>query len=152
MPSWSEIEAEAPDLAKRARGFLEGHTHLTMATLRKDGSPRISGTEIQMRDGEIYFGSMWKGVKALDLLRDPRFAIHSGSADPDDGWEGDAKIAGTAIEDEEAREARKEPGEEDYHLFRAEITELVVVGLNDERTKMVIESWHPGRGVERRER
>ena len=152
MASWGEIESEAPELAKRGRAFLEAHTHLTMATLRKDGSPRISGTEIQMRDGEIYFGSMWRAVKALDLRRDPRFAIHSGSPDPDEGWEGDAKISGTAIEDEEAKDARREPGEEDYHLFRADITELVVVGLNDERTKMVIESWHPGRGVERRER
>jgi len=152
VASWSEIESEAPELAKRAHAFLDGHTHLTIATLRKDGSPRISGTEIQMRDGEIYFGSMWKGVKALDLLRDPRFAIHSGSKDPDDGWAGDAKIAGTAIEDDEAKEARREQGEEDYHLFRADITELVVVGLDEERTKMVIESWHPGRGVERRER
>jgi hypothetical protein len=155
MASWSEIEAAAPDLAKRARGFLEAHTHLTLATLRRDGSPRISGSEIQLDDGELWFGSMWKAVKALDLLRDPRFALHSGSAVPDGGWEGDAKLAGTAIEvdDAEVKAARGGgAGDGNYHLFRADIAELVVVGLNDERTKMVIESWHPGRGVERRER
>ena len=153
VASWSEIEAEAPDLASRARGFLTAHTHLTIATLRKDGSPRISGTEIQLGDGEIWFGSMWRAVKALDLLRDPRFAIHSGSEDPDAGWEGDAKFAGEAIEvhDAEVKRARGGPNSE-YHLFRADITELVVVGLNEERTRMVIDSWHPGRGVERRER
>ena len=152
MASWSEIEAEAPELAARARGFLEARKHLTIATLRRDGSPRISGIEIQLSDGEVFFGSMLDAVKAQDLRRDPRFALHSGSPSPDDGWEGDAKIAGTAIEDDEAKAARREPGEGDYHLFRAEISELVVVGLNPERTKMVIESWHPGRGVERRER
>src|SRR6187455_3746381 len=97
MASWSGVEAQAPELAGLARGFLDAHTHKTMATLRRDGSPRISGTETNFRDGEVYIGSMWKAVKALDLQRDPRFAIHSGSADPSD-WRGDAKIAGRAQE------------------------------------------------------
>jgi hypothetical protein len=153
VASWSQIEAEVPDLAQRARGFLEAHTHLTLATLRRDGSPRISGSEIQLGDGELWFGSMWRAVKALDLLRDPRFALHSGSADPDEGWKGDAKLAGTAVEvdDAEAKKARG-GGIGEYHLFRADITELVVVGLNDERTKMVIELWRPDGSVKRTER
>ncbi|HEX6117738.1 MAG TPA: hypothetical protein VFY99_11620 [Solirubrobacterales bacterium] len=94
-------------------------------------------------------------MKALDLRRDPRFALHSGSAVPEGGWEGDAKLAGRAIEvdDSDLKRARGGgSGDGDYHLFRADITELVVVGLNDGRTRMVIEAWHPGRGVERRER
>ena len=33
------------------------------------------------------------------------------------------------------------------HLFRIDLTEVVVVGLNDARDRMVIESWHEGRGV-----
>jgi hypothetical protein len=86
-------------------------------------------------------------VKALDLQRDPRFALHSGSPDPDKGWSGDAKVAGRAIE-LEPKEHMGRPA----HFFRADITELVVVHLNDERTKLLIDSWHPGRGVERRER
>ena len=154
MASWSEIEAEVPDLAARARKLLEAHEHLTIATLRKDGGPRISGTEIQLADGELWFGSMWKAVKALDLRRDPRFAIHSGSEAPK-GWEGDAKLAGRALEvdDPELKKARGGgTGGAEYHLFRADITELVVVSVNDTRTKLVIESWHPGRGLERRER
>ena len=155
MASWAEVEREAPELAGAARGFLAAHKHLTLATVRRDGSPRISGSEIQLADGELWFGSMWKAMKALDLRRDPRFAIHSGSPDPDDGWEGDAKLAGRAVEvdDPELKRARGgEAGDEDYHLFRADIEELVVVRLNDARDKLVIESWHPGRGVERVER
>lgn len=145
---WADVESEAPDLAARAAAFLAAHTHLTLATLRRDGSPRISGTEIQMRDGEIFIGSMREAMKARDLKRDPRFALHSGSDDPDyddprAGWQGDAKIAGTAHEVEH---------EEDHHLFRFDITELVVVHLNDDHTKMVVESWHEGRGTSRIER
>src|SRR3712207_192462 len=90
MPSWSFVEAEAPELAALARGFLDAYVHKTLATLRRDGSPRISGTEVVFSEGELWLGSMWHSSKALDLLRDPRFALHSGSADPPD-WAGDAK-------------------------------------------------------------
>ena len=106
MASWRELEESEPEFAARARGFLDAHVHKTMATLRRDGSPRISGTEATFVDGELWFGSMWQAVKALDLLRDPRVALHSGSGDPPD-WAGDAKVAGRAIEvdDDERRAA-----------------------------------------------
>ena len=135
MSSWAEIEAEAPDLCSLARRFLDAHKHKTIATLRRDGSPRISGIEVEFSGGDLYFGSMLHAVKALDLRRDPRFALHSGSADD---WEGDAKIAGLAHEVEH---------DGDHHRFRADITELSVVRLGDPKDHLVIESWHPGRGV-----
>jgi Pyridoxamine 5'-phosphate oxidase len=155
MPSWSAVEAEAPELAARARQIFDAHTHKTLATLRRDGSPRISGTEVEIADGEMWFGGMWKSVKALDLQRDPRFALHSGSDDPPD-WRADAKVAGRVeeIEDPERKAAiiggDAPPGP--AHLFRADITELVVTGLGDPPDHIVIESWHEGRGVTRRVR
>jgi hypothetical protein len=147
MASWSKFEEEAPELAARAREFLQAHTHLTLATLRRDGSPRISGTECEIVDGELQFGAMWRGVKALDLLRDPRFALHSGSPDPPE-WPGDAKVAGTVSET--IIESEEHGGQ--YHRFRCDISEAVVLGLNEERTKMVIDSWHEGRGLSHLER
>jgi hypothetical protein len=154
MPSWSEVEAEAPELAARAREIFDARKHKTLATLRRDGSPRISGTEIQFADGELWFGSMARAVKALDLRRDPRFAIHSGSGDLPE-WRADAKVAGRVEEvaDPQRRAARLgDAAEGGSHLFRADITELVVTGLGDPPDHLVIESWHPGRGVTRRER
>ena len=147
MASWSAFEAEAPEFAARVRERLEAHRHRTLATLRADGSPRISGIECEIDDGQLQFGSMWRGVKALDLLRDPRFALHSGTDDPDD-WPGEAKVAGTV----RAETRQSETDGEQYHLFRADITEAVMVFLNDERTKLVVESWHEGRGLSRIER
>jgi hypothetical protein len=138
MASWSEVEREAPELAARARACFDAFTHKTMATLRRDGSPRISGTEVEFSDGEAWIGSMSRAVKALDLQRDPRFAIHSGSPDPPD-WPGDAKIAGRA---EEVTEVGA-----DSHRFRLDIAELVVVRLGDPADHLVIEAWHEGRGV-----
>jgi Pyridoxamine 5'-phosphate oxidase len=155
MASWSEVEAEAPDLVALARGFFDAHVHKTLATVRRDGSPRISGTEVQFSDGELWFGGMWQSVKALDLQRDPRFALHSGS-DDQPGWTGDAKAAGRVEEvtDPERKAAvigaDAPPGPS--HLFRADLTELVVVHLGDPADHLVIEAWHEGRGVTRTER
>jgi hypothetical protein len=146
MASWREFEAQAAELAAAVRARFEAHTHMTIATLRRDGSPRISGTECKIEDGQLRFGAMWHSVKALDLLRDPRFALHSGSSDPPD-WDGDAKVAGTV-----RAEVRESPEHGRYHLFTAEVDEAVVVRLNDARDRLVIESWHDGRGVSRLER
>jgi pyridoxamine 5'-phosphate oxidase-like protein len=144
VASWSEVEAEAPELTALARGFFDAHKHLTLATLRRDGSPRISGIEVEFEDGELVIGSMWRAVKALDLQRDPRFALHSASEDPD-VWKGDAKVAGT-MEEVDPPEGSKS------HRFRADITELVVVRHGDPRDHIVIESWHAGEGLKRKKR
>jgi hypothetical protein len=155
MASWRQVEAEAPALAARARELFDANKHKTLATLRKDGSPRISGSEIIFADGELWFGSMWRAVKALDLQRDPRFALHSASDGAD--FKGDAKIAGRVeeVSSDEVKQAvvqgNAPPGP--MHLFRADITELVVIGLGgDPPDHMVIESWHAGRGVTTRRR
>ncbi|HEV8249520.1 MAG TPA: pyridoxamine 5'-phosphate oxidase family protein [Gaiellaceae bacterium] len=154
MPSWGEVEAEAPDLAALARGFFDRHVHKLLATLRRDGSPRISGIETTFAGGELWLGMMWRSVKALDLLRDPRFALHSGSDDPP-GWPGDAKVAGRAEEVTDPERAAVVTGNAPSgpaHVFRCDVTELVVVRLNESRDRLIIESWHPGRGIERQER
>ncbi len=82
MPSWSEIEAEVPDQAARAHAFFDAFAHETLATLRRDGSPRISAVEVDFVDGDVRIGSWWQAAKARDLQRDAGFALHSGSADP----------------------------------------------------------------------
>jgi len=152
MSSWREIETEAPELAALALGFFDAFKHKTLATLRKDGSPRISGSEIQFADGELWFGSMWQAQKALDLRRDPRFALHSGSADPP-AWSGDAKVAGRAEESTEPQRIGAINSDEappgPSHLFRADVTELVVVRLGDPADHLIIESWRVGRGLTR---
>ena len=138
MASWSEFEAEAPELAARVRDRLDAHKHKTIATLRRDGSPRISGTETELSDGELWIGSMRDALKALDLQRDARFALHSGSDEPDD-WTGDAKLAGIA------EEVTVADGKS--HRFRLDLTEVSTVGLDDERKHLIIEVWTPGQDV-----
>jgi hypothetical protein len=148
MPSWSDFEAAAPELAARVRGRLDAHTHKTLATVRADGAPRISGTESQFIDGELWIGSMEGARKARDLQRDPRFALHSGSDEPD-AWQGDAKLAGVVEEITDPDRVREINGGEHSgsHLFRLDLREVSTVGLDDARTMLVIEVWTPERGV-----
>src|SRR5690242_4842184 len=76
MASWREVEREVPDLAARVRATFLVAKHATMATLRVDGAPRISGTEVDFHDdGELRIGSMPGARKARDLQRDPRMAL-----------------------------------------------------------------------------
>jgi hypothetical protein len=138
VASWSEFEAEAPELAARVRERLDAHGHKTIATIRRDGAPRISGTETELSDGELWIGSMLDALKARDLQRDPRFALHSASEDPD-VWTGDAKLAGFA-------EEVSAPGATS-HRFRLDLHEVSTVGLDEERKFLLIDIWKPGEPV-----
>ncbi|MDF2704943.1 pyridoxamine 5'-phosphate oxidase family protein [Nonomuraea muscovyensis] len=152
MASWQEFERQAPELAKVIRALMDTYQHKVLATLRKDGSPRVSGTEADFRHGELWLGSMRGAVKALDLRRDPRMALHVTSASPDpsdpSSWEGDAKLAGRAVEvtDEEVIASFELPGT-GSHLFRVELTEVVWTRV--EGDDLVIDSWREGVGVRR---
>lgn len=66
-------------------------------TLWRDGSPRMSGIEVDISGGEVWLGSMPGAMKARDLLRDGRVALHSAAVDPE-MTTGDAKLAGRALE------------------------------------------------------
>jgi hypothetical protein len=150
MASWSDFQAAAPELAEVVRARLDAHAHKTLATVRRDGSPRISGTETVLKDGELWIGSMWQALKARDLRRDPRFALHSGSDEPAD-WTGDAKLAGIAEEVTDPERIRAinggnaPPGPS--HLFRLDLREVSTVGLDERRKALVIEIWTPEGGV-----
>jgi hypothetical protein len=138
VAAWSEFEAQAPELAARVRERLDAHGHKTIATIRRDGSPRISGTETEFSDGELWIGSMRDALKARDLQRDPRFALHTASEDPEI-WTGDAKLAGVA-EEVSAADASS-------HRFRLDLREGSTVGLDEARKHLIIEVWKPGEGV-----
>jgi Pyridoxamine 5'-phosphate oxidase len=150
MAAWQDVEQAAPEFAQRVRALFDAHRHKTIATLRADGAPRISGIETVFEDGELVFGSMPNARKGADLRRDPRFALHSATVDPVEGaeakWPGEAKISGRAM----AAGPITDGPEGDK--FRADIAEVVHTHLNDEATLLVVEWWTPARGLRRVER
>jgi len=159
MATWDEFAAAAPQLAGGVRAALDKNVNKLLATLRRDGSPRISGIETTFRDGQLWLGMMPQSMKALDLRRDPRMALHSASEDPGEAlaaWVGDAKLAGRAVEvtDPSVLEAFRSPDQPPgpFHLFRVEVAEVVLTRIGDPPDHLVIELWRDGEGLRRFER
>jgi hypothetical protein len=150
MVAWRDVELAEPEFAHRVRALFDAHRHKTIATLRADGSPRISGIEAAFEEGELVFGSMPNSRKGADLGRDPRFAVHSATVDPVEGseaqWPGEAKISGRAIAAPRMSEGA------DGHRFHADIADVVHTHLNEEATRLVVEWWTPTHGLRRIER
>jgi hypothetical protein len=155
MPAWGEIEQAEPEFAQRVRRLFDAGRHKTIATLRADGSPRISGIECEFTDGELRFGSMPGARKLADLRRDPRFALHGPTFHPEEGkeaeWSGEAKVAGRAVSEGPiaSDDASEQP---DGEMFVADVSEVVVTGLDAGATKLVVEWWTADGGLRRIER
>jgi hypothetical protein len=150
MTAWQDVERTVPEFAQRIRTLFDAHRHKTIATLRADGAPRISGIEAVFEGGELAFGSMPNARKGADLRRDPRFALHSATVDPIEGseaqWPGEAKISGRAIATGAISDGP------DGERFQADIAEVVHTHLNETGTLLVVEWWTPARGLRRIER
>jgi hypothetical protein len=150
VTTWDEVERAEPEFARRVRGLFDAHRHKTIATVRADGSPRISGIEAAFENGELTFGSMPDSRKGADLHRDPRFALHSATTDPVRGseaeWPGEAKISGRAIAVDRAVDGQG------ADLFRADVAEVVHTHLDENATMLVVEWWTPTSGLRREER
>lgn len=157
MASWAEVRKESPELAAAVQARFEAHGLAYMATLRRDGSPRISGIESQFGE-EVWLGMMPGSRKVADLLGDPRLALHSANVDKDVA-EGDAKISGRAeLLDESSLEAFKAHvrsgggavPDGSFPLFRVDVGEVSF--LRPAGDHLVIEWWREGDGLHRVER
>jgi hypothetical protein len=153
MASFADLDAAEPAFATRVRAAFDAHGHKFLATLRADGSPRISGIEMHFVDGEPWLAGMPGSVKFADLRRDPRFALHSGSDEPD-AFTADAKLAGRAAEvtapDVRQRYVVEAGVPEElggFVLFRVDVDQVVLTALNDQKTALVISSWRPEAGL-----
>ena len=159
MTRWRDVEQSEPEFAQRVRALFAGRRHHTMATVRADGAPRISGIEVAFRDGELGFGSMPHARKGADLARDPRLALHSATTDPAEGeeaqWPGEAKISGRAVLAPPAPAGSEPPAESEGppgDRYRIDITDVVHTHLDEKATRLVVEWWTPAHGLRRVER
>ncbi len=156
VTAWKAIEQAEPEFAARVRRLFEAGRHKTIATLRANGSPRISGIECEFTDGQLRFGSMTGARKGADLRRDPRFALHGPTFHPEEGkeseWPGEAKITGRAIPDGPVVSDDGADPPPEGESFVADITEVVLTGLDEAATKLVVQWWTPEHGLRRVER
>ena len=149
MTSWRSFEQQAPELAAAVRARFAAEKHHVLATLRADGAPRVSGTEVGFAHDELFLGSMPGARKARDLQRDPRCAIHAHTGDSTMAG-GDAKVSGRAVEalDEQtlARFRAAEQPAGPYHLFLLDLTEAVLTSVDGD--ELVVQLWRPGQSVQ----
>jgi hypothetical protein len=161
MASFADVENVEPDLADRVRAILSSTSNAVLGTIRRDGSPRLSGADPYFHDGQLRIWSMPRARKGQDLRRDPRVAVHSipwdsrklrdGAADV---GEADAKVSGTAalVWDAGALSAfrvwlRSERGVEqleDWDLFTIDIDALTVISVDN--GQLVVERWSTAEG------
>ncbi|WP_327684784.1 pyridoxamine 5'-phosphate oxidase family protein [Streptomyces sp. NBC_00467] len=144
--TWAGFHAAEPEFAATVQSRFERYKHHVLATLRKDGSPRVTGLEVAFRSGELWLGMMPDSRKAQDLKRDPRFAVHANPG-PDDSMDGgDVRISGRALEVTDPAEIAAFVAEvgppEPFHLFRVELGEVVRTSV--EGQELVVQSWNPG--------
>jgi hypothetical protein len=151
MATWQQIAEQEPEFAARVQALFAVHKHKVIATLRSDGSPRISGIEAEFVDGQVRVGMMPGSLKSSDVLRDPRVALHGPmvDADPEDpsSWAGDVKLSGRAVPVDKPVDATQEGS-----YFHLDIDEVSHVKVGRPADHLVIESWHTGRGLQRRTR
>ncbi|MFD6726158.1 pyridoxamine 5'-phosphate oxidase family protein [Streptomyces sp. NPDC060131] len=146
--NWAGFAAAEPGLAGTVEARFGAYPHHVLATLRKGGSPRTAGLEVRFLTGELWLGMMPDSLKALDLRRDPRFALQANPGDGTGMGGGDVRIAGRAVEVEDPRTkagyVREVEPPEPFHLFRTELTEVVRTRVEDDKY-LVVEIWQPGR-------
>lgn len=125
MATWATLEAEAPDLAAAGRQlFYQFGVGLGfLATVRKDGGPRLHPICPIITDGGLYT-FLGQSPKCRDLRRDGRYALHAFLPEAVDD---EFYVTGQATEiaDPATREAVKAAYhaavEDDHVLFALEI-------------------------------
>lgn len=151
MATWQEFTEAAPALAEAVHARLTAHKHHVLATLRADGSPRVSGTEVETFRGLLVLGSMPGARKARDLQRDSRYSLHSNPGHHTMVG-GDAKISGRARELAGAEKQTildsypENPGD-DAHIFELGVDEVVLTTVSDDG--LHVDLWRPGADVTR---
>ena len=164
MTSWTDFDRAEPEFAARARALISATTNCVLATIRADGSPRVSGIDPFFFEGRLLLGSMPNSRKAADLHRDPRMALHGipwesrkvkeGAEDP---GAGDVKLTGRAVSIDDPAEVTRifarywseagvdsPPDDGQGELFIVELETVVTIGVDDDQ--LVIERWSAADG------
>jgi Pyridoxamine 5'-phosphate oxidase len=157
---WSEVEQRQPRLAEVGRQRLIEPGVVLVATIRRDGAPRLSPVEPLIMDGSLWLSMMWRSTKAADLLRDRRILVHS-IVTSREGTAGEFKLRGTARAEDDlavqrryasnaARELGWDPQPGRFHLFDVGIDEVTFICYDQATGDQHVARWPPPREFIRR--
>jgi hypothetical protein len=154
---WREFEGVAPELAALGKARFDQSRVALIATIRRDGSPRISPIEPYFVLGHLLLGVMTRSAKSRDLARDARCAIHSSITDIN-GSEGDFRLHGRAnLVTDEIRDSAYDAWWKAHPADACVVLSVAIdaasfVAWDIAQGEMTLTSWSPGPGqtVERR--
>jgi hypothetical protein len=106
MATWQEFEDQAPELAAEGRRLLYqyGPGLGFLATVRKDGGPRLHPFCPVLAEGGLWGFILRESPKCHDLLRDGRYAAH---AFPSDEVDDEFYVTGRAVSCDDDLELRE---------------------------------------------
>jgi hypothetical protein len=147
---WRDLEQGAPELARLGLARLHAAGVAMLGTVRPDGSPRISPIEPHLVRGQLLVGAMTWSTKAADLLRDPRYVLHSAVTGPDSG-EGELKLHGSAVPASPSLRAAAQAWwsgqpREQAAVFSLRIGTALFIEWDIESTLMTVHRWSPRGG------
>lgn len=152
---WSEMQSNQPRLAELGRERLLAPGVVLVATIRRDGTPRLSPVEPLVLDGDLWLSMMWGSTKAADIARDPRILVHSVITGRD-GAEGEYKVRGTARAQEDPVVQRRyadavakslgwRPETGRFHLFTVDLHDVTFIRYVDATGDQYVTRWPQGR-------
>lgn len=155
---WDEFVAACPEIGQLADRRFRDDELVFLGTVRPDGSARVSPCELDLVDGELMLGMMWRSQKALDLLRDARVTVHSATGDRMNPG-GDVKLRGAVREivDAPTRERYRQailerigwaPDEPEFHVFALDVEHAAFIRFGEDALGLV---WSPDTGLQTRE-
>jgi hypothetical protein len=157
---WSELERAQPGLARLGQERLLTPGVVLVATIRRDGSPRLSPVEPFVMDDDLWLSMLWRSTKAADLLLDQRILVHS-IVTGRDGGEGEFKIRGTARAEHDPGVRRRyadavtaalgwSPTPGRFHLFAVSLGEVTFIRYDEASGDQHVAMWPPAREFIRR--
>ncbi len=157
---WADLERHQPRLEEVARRRLLEPGVVLVATVRRDGTPRLSPVEPWLMGGELWLSMLWGSLKAHDLQRDPRILVHS-IVTGREGGEGELKVRGLAVPEEDAEVQERyaadvtrhlgwSPVPGRFHLFRVDLESVAFVRYDHPTGDQFTAIWPPAREFVRR--
>ncbi|WP_262851080.1 pyridoxamine 5'-phosphate oxidase family protein [Mumia quercus] len=157
---WSDLVSRQPRLADAARRRLLDPGVVLLASVRRDGTPRVSPVEPFVLGDDLLLSMLWGSTKAKDVSHDPRILVHSIVTGPE-GTDGELKLRGRAVpvddRDVQSRYAeavgealgwRPQPGR--FHLFRVDVEHVAFVRWDSSANDQLVTTWPPGKEYVRR--
>ena len=136
--SWGDVARSAPDLGRHVEERMGEPKVCYLATLRRDGWPRVHPVLVRFRDGRMVVTMYPNSPKGHDIRRNGRYAVHGMVEDPY-GGRGEVLMTGTAV----ATDATPADIERGWVAFELLVGEVLATQYNSVGLEPVFMRWRP---------